>query len=99
MDENSAFVVFNIVDECGDIFIVQLVSLAQKWIILSMLVHNCYLLDSNALKQLQQFLICATFSPSSSLSTFFFVFCNSFIVSVDISSNLYPVFTLETIRF
>ena len=40
-----------------------------------------------------------TFSPSLSLSTFFFVLPDNFIVSGVNSSNLYPGFILKTILF
>ena len=64
-----------------------------------MLVDNCYLLDYNALKQVQQILILVHLLHLYLDQHFFFVLPNRLIVSEDNNSNLYPVFTLKTILF
>ena len=80
------------------LLIVQIVYLVQKYIILSIFVDNCYLLDCNKLKHLQQILIVVHLLHLYLDQHLFFVLPNSFIVSGD-NSNLYPVFILKTILF
>ena len=78
---------------------VQIVYLVQKQIILSMFVDNCYLLNYNEVKQLQQILILVHLLHFYLDQHFSFVLLDSFIVSGDNNSNLYPVFIVKTIVF
>ena len=76
---------------------VQIVYLVQKQIILSMFVDNCSLLNYNEVKQLQQILILVHLLHFYLDQHFSFVLLDSFIVSGDNNSNLYPVFIVKTI--
>ena len=53
-----------------------------------MIADNCYWLNYNALKRLQQILVFGTSSPSLPLSTSFFVLPDIFVVSGDSNSSL-----------
>ena len=61
-----------------------------------MLVDNCYLLDYNAIKQLQEILILAHFIHLY-IDQHLILLPNSFIISEDNTSSLHPVFTLKRI--
>ena len=89
MDENYAFVVFNIVNEWGAIEISWINCLfGTKKIKLYMVVDNCYCLNYNVLKQLQEILILA-YHLHLSLTN---ILPNNIIFSGDNNSNLWPVF-------
>ena len=66
--------------------------------IILMLVDNCYLVDYNALKQLQPILILVHLIHLY-IDQHLFVLQTSLIVSGDKNSSLYPVFTLKTSLF
>ena len=99
IDENCVFIVLRIVNKCVDILIkcpnclfgtkVNNTFDAYQWLLFTRL--QCTKTTSTN----------SNFSTSPSLSwlTSFFVLPNSFVVSDDNNSNLYPVFTLKTILF
>ena len=64
-----------------------------------MLVDNCYSLGYNALKHFQQILVLVRLLHIYLDQPLFFVLPNSFIVSEDNNSNLYPSFTFKKILF